>query len=328
MYKILLTIFALFVVGHSYSQFIRADHKKAALIYHRPVIVTLFDIAEAETACDSARMQWYNENIVDVMKEHWKLNDSIITMEPKRFVSMIGSKSPEYAVFTAKPSREGQQSSSDIFWYRSFTFMLYLSEDGMRIDPEMVDRNSPLIPDSDNSGQLLRGRYIFKLSMVDFRLSISDLVFVIGQFNYKVQEALDKRYSKRGLFGEKIPTELTASLQTRTLLIPNDLFAEEMNEEQVGKLYRYPFRICSQEEINSVISSKEENMAYIHYFWSDQERMFLGAVIDTHNGNVLAMLKPRTTKLKESECLPAGTSYRTLLQIKSNPLKRLSRAIR
>ena len=243
MYKILLTILVLFFTSHSYSQFIRADHKKAALIYHRPVIVTLFDLAEAENACDSARMQWYNENIVDLMKKHWKLNDSIITMEPKRFFSMIGSKSPEYAVFTAKPSREGQQSSSDIFWYRSFTFMLYLSEDGMRIDPEMVDRSSPLIPDSDNSGHLLRGRYIFKLSLANPQLSTDDIVFVIRQFNYKVHEALDKRYSKKGLFGEKVSPELTASLQTRTLLIPNDLFVEEINEEQIGKLYGHPFRV-------------------------------------------------------------------------------------
>jgi hypothetical protein len=164
--------------------------------------------------------------------------------------------------------------------------------------------------------------------MADFRLSISDLVFVIRQFNYKVQEALDKRYSKKGLFGEKVPPELTVSLQSKTLLIPHDLFGEELNEEQVGKLYSHPFRLCSQEEINSAISSKEENLAYFHYFWSDQERMFLGGVVDTQNGNVLATLKPRAVNLANSECLPPGTSYRTLIGMKSGQLKRLSKAIK
>jgi hypothetical protein len=310
------------------AQFIRADYKKASIMYHRPVIVSLVDLSEAANECDSAYMQWYNQTIVDLMKEHWKLNDSIMTMDPMRYTSMIGSKSPEYAVFMVKPSREGQQSSNDIFWYRSFTFILFLSEDGMRIDPEIVDRSSPIIPDSDNSGHLLRGRYIFKLSMANSQLSISDLIFVINQFNYKVQEALEKRYSKKGLYGEKVPPELTASLKNKTLLIPKGLFDEELDSADMAKLYKHPFRICSQEDIQSTISSRDENMAYFHYFWSDQERMFLGGIVDTHNGNVLAMLKPRAAILKDSDCLQAGTSYRTLLEVKSNQLKRLNRAIK
>ncbi len=98
------------------------------------------------------------------MPKYWTLNDSVIFMERRLLTSIVGSKSPEYAVFSAKPSQEGQQSSNDIFWSRSFTFMLFLSEDGRRLDPDLVDRNSPIIPDTDNGGQLLRGRYIFKLS--------------------------------------------------------------------------------------------------------------------------------------------------------------------
>ena len=90
----------------------------------------------------------------------------------------------------------------------------------MRIDPEMVDRNSPIIPDTDNTGHLLRGRYVFKLSMADFHLSVADIRFVIGQFNKKVQLALDKRYAKKGLYGENVPKELTSSLRSKILLLP------------------------------------------------------------------------------------------------------------
>ena len=163
--------------------------------------------------------------------------------------------------------------------------------------------------------------------MANSQLSVDDIVFVIKQFNYKVQEALDKRYSKKGLYGEKVPDELTASLKTKTLLIPEGIFDVEIDTAGIGKLYKYPFRLCSQQEIRSAISAAEENTAYFQYFWSDHERMFLGGVIDTHNGNVLAMLKPRATSLRESECLPEGTSYRTLIRMKSKQLKRLSRAI-
>ena len=236
-----LLIIILILVGNLQvqAQFIRADYKKAEIMYHRPVIISMFDLSLAENGCDSAHMQWYNENILAVMKEHWKLNDSIILMGRKRLSSIIGSKSPEYAVFMARPSREGQQSSNDIFWYRSFTFMLFLSEDGMRMDPELVDRSSPLIPDTDDSGHLLRGRYIFKISMADMRLSVDDLVFVISQFNNKVQEALEKRYSKKGLFGEKVAVELSSSLKTKTLLIPDNLYTEEIDEDQLKKVYKF-----------------------------------------------------------------------------------------
>jgi hypothetical protein len=164
--------------------------------------------------------------------------------------------------------------------------------------------------------------------MADPHLSTSDLIFVIRQFNYKVQEALDKRYSKKGLYGEKVPAELTSSLKNKTLLIPKGMFEEETDSVEIAKRYEYPFRLCSHEEIQTAISSDVANMAYFHYFWSDQERMFLGGVIDTHSSNILAMLRPRSVTLKDSDCLPAGTSYQNLIHLKSSQLKRLSRMIK
>ena len=121
---------------------------------------------------------------------------------------------------------------------------------------------------------------------------------------------------------------MTASMKNKTLLIPDNIFFEDMDVVEIGKLYKYPFRLSSQEKIQSAISSAEENTAYLHYFWSDQDRMFLGGVIDTHNGNILATLKPRAVSLEDIECLQAGTSYRTLIRMKSSQLKRLSRAIK
>ena len=328
MNRLLIIIIILFANLQIQAQFIRADYKKAGIMYHRPVIVPMLDLSLAENECDLAQMHWYNNNIKALMKEHWRLNDSIITMDEKRLTSIIGSKSPEYAIFLAIPSREGQQSSSDIFWYRSFTFMLFLSEDGMRMDPDMVDRASPLIPNTDNSGQLLRGRYIFKLSMANFHLSVNDLVFVISQFNNKVEESLEKRYSKKGLYGEKVAEVLTSTLKSKTLLIPDNLYAEGIDETRIANVYKHPFRICTQEEITSLINERKENTAYIHYFWSDQERMFLGGIVDAQSGDVLAMLKPRSVRLEHSDCLMPGSSYRSLIRIKPDQLKKLSRNIK
>ena len=55
--------------------------------------------------------------------------------------------------------------------------------------------------------------------------------------------------------------------------------------------------------------------------------MFLGGVIDIQTGNVLAMLKPGAASLKHSECLQAGSTYRTLIRMRAKQLKRLSRSI-
>lgn len=312
----------------SHAQFLRADFKKAELIYHRPVAVALLDLEDARDECDSLRVMWFNETIREVMPRYWTLNDSVIFMEKRLLTSIIGSKSPEYAVFSAKPSQEGQQSSNDIFWSRSFTFMLFLSEDGRRLDPNLVDRNSPIIPDTDNGGQLLRGRYIFKLSFTDHGLSEEDLIFAIEQFNDKVTLALERRYSKKGVYAQKIPKGISASLQNMTLLIPDDLDPEGIDENIVSKYYEHPFRIASQDEITTAIRDKEENAAYIHYIWSDQERMFLGSVIGTQNGALLAVLKAGSVKVEKADCLPSGISYRTILRMKAKKLRGLSRQVK
>jgi len=296
-------------------------------MYHRPVVFSPFELSDSEDDCEFILMAWLNKTMQEVMPEYWKLNDSIIFMERRMLSSIIGSKSPEYAVFSARSSQEGQQSSNDIFWSRSFTFMLFLSEDGMRLDPKLVDRNSPLIPDTEDGGQLLRGRYIFKLSFADMRLSKNDIIFAIKQFNDKVELALERRYSKKGVYAQKIPRQVTSALKEKTLLLPLDLDPEGISKELVEKYYKHPFQIMSQEQIEDEISSASENKAYLHYIWSDHERMFLATIIDMHTGELLAVMKPGSVKLSHTDCLSAGTSYRTLIRMKAKKLKSLSRMI-
>jgi len=326
--RILLIATFILIALQSFSQFIRADYKKAELIYHRPVVVPIFDLADAKNACDSTHMIWFNETMQELMPRYWELNDSVIFMEKRMLASIIGSRSPEYAVFSARVSREGQQSSNDIYWYDSFTFMLFLSEDGKRLDPDMVDRNSPIIPDTENGGQLLRGRYIFKLSFANMYLSKSDILFAIRQFNDRVKLALEKRYPKRGLFAQRIPREITATLKTKTLLIPDDLDPAGTDIKTIEKYYKHPFALVSQEEIEAARSSAAENTAFLHYLWSDNERMFLGAVLDAQTGELLAVLKPNAIKLAHSDCLSVNASNRTLIRMKAKRLKGLSGTIK
>jgi len=322
-------IIALIIIAlQSQAQFLRADYKKADIMYHRPLIVALLDLQDAEDACDSIHMSWYNEKIREIVPKYWTLNDSIIFMEKRMLRSIIGSRSPEYAVLRAQTSLEGQQSSNDIFWSRSFTFMLFLSEDGQRLDPEMVDRNSPLVPDTDMGGHLLRGRYIFKLSFNDYQLSTGDLIFVINQFNNSVNLALERRYSKKGVYAQKVPKEITYLLKSKTLLIPDNLYEEGVDEPVVAKYYVHPFRIVSQEEITNAIINQDENAAYIHYLWSDAERMFIGNVIDTKSGELMAVLKSGAVRLEKTECLDTDISYRTLIRIQPKKLKGLSRMVK
>lgn len=327
MYKTF-AILALMLWGiSSYGQFLRADHKKAALIDHRPLLVALFDTEQAENEKDSLQMAWYNESIRMVLEKHWTLNDSIIFAGPKRVHSIIGSKSADYAVLLGKHAREGQQSSSDIFWYDSFTFLFFLSEDGIRLNPEMVDRASPLIPDHNTSGQLLRGRYIYKISLFNEYLSVNDLVFAIRNIRERVNEALEEKYSKRGMYAAKVPKEARSTLAGKTLLIPDNLAPEGINRETIAQYYEHPFRICSQNDIEKAIGRRAENTAYLHFLWSDRERMFTGMVIDAESGKVLASFPPNAVRMeKDFHALP-GISYRSGLSMKPSRLKSLSRKI-
>ncbi|MCK4569178.1 MAG: hypothetical protein KAT76_02750 [Bacteroidales bacterium] len=328
---ITITIFLLIAL-QSHAQFLRADYKKAEELRYRPVIVALFDMEEeAGTYCDSIHMAWYNEKIREIFTQHWTLSDSIVFMKSRRVASIIASKSHDYVIFSAGPSREGQQSSSEVFWFPSFTFMLYLSEDGKRFDSRMVDRSlysSPLMPDMEMTGQLFRGKYIFKLSFAGLSLSENDLVFALNQFCSKINSALPEKKSKGGIYAKKIPKVVSATLKSKTLLIPYDLDPEGIDDNTVAKYYKHPFRIATQEEIENAISSKAENTAYLHYLWSDQQRMFTVAVIDAQSGDLLAVPGPGVARLNKADCQDPGSSYRKLIRIKIKKLKNLSRLIK
>lgn len=326
--KLIIFLSLLVPASQAHSQFLRADHKKAEAMYHRPLAVVLFDLNECESQCDSIHMAWYNEKIREVLPASWELNDSIIFMESRMARSVILSKDNDYVMLTAGISSEGQQSSGEIFWYSSFSFMLFLSEDGRHLSGDRVDRSSPLIPDHEFSGHLLRGRYIFKFSFAEISISENDLAFAISVINNKVELALEKGYPKKGLYADRVGKEDTHSLKDMVLLIPEELDGAGVTAKKVNAFYDFPFRIASGHEIEKAIRMKEQNTAYLHYLWSDRARMFLGMVVDTESNKVLAEFKPMAVSLDGQDCLPAGTSYRTTLRMKLKKLKALNRMIK
>lgn len=314
-----------FFVGQAYSQFVRADYKKAAALKNRPLIVALFDLEEEPgTYCDSLHMAWYNSHIKEIFEAHWTLSDSIIYMRSKRVAKFIAIKSHDYVIFSVGPSREGQQSSGDVFWFPSYTFMMYLSEDGKKFESKMVDRglySEPLVPDMEMTGQLFRGKYIFKLSMADVCISKNDIVFALHQFNDKIREALRDKKPKGDIYGRKIPKEISITLKDKTLLLPEMLEEEKLSEEKIKRYYKHPFKILPQEEINAAIATNTANTVYLHYLWSDHERMFQGMLIDAENHVVLSVFRPGHIIFKSEKCPPAGTSYRERIQLSAKRLK-------
>ncbi|MCK5699738.1 MAG: hypothetical protein KAI29_01230, partial [Cyclobacteriaceae bacterium] len=93
----------------------------------------------------------------------------------------------------------------------------------------------------------------------------------------------------------------------------------------IGKYYNHPFRIATQEEIKEAISSGDKNIAYLHYLWSDHERMFQGVVINAENSEVLQVFKVGAIKFSSKDCPPVGSSYRDQIMMKVKRLKGLSR---
>lgn len=309
----------------SEAQFLNADHKKAEELKHRPLIVALFDPAEeAKTHCDSLHMVFYNEHIRKVFSDHWKLSDSIIFMRSKRVASIIAAKSNDYVIFSAGPSVEGQQSSSEVFWFPSFTFMLYLSEDGKRFDSKMVDRalySSPLVPDIEMTGHLSRGKYIFKLSLYEKYIAENDLIFVLTQFSNQISEALKAQKTRGGIYAKRLPDNIRDQLKTRTLLIPLGMDPEVESEQDISRYYNFPFRLTSHQEIERTINEEKADYAYIHYLWSDHQRMFQAYVIDAETKEVLSVFKAGNIEIDLEKCLPAGTSYRKNITFSVKRLK-------
>lgn len=311
---------------HSSGQFVRADYKKALELEHRPLIVMLFDLAkDARTQCDSTHMAFYNETMREILPEYWTLSDSIIFMKSSRVERIIESKSKEYVIFSSGYAREGQQSSGDVFWYPSFTFMLFLSEDGMRFDGSMIDRGnfrSPYIADQEMTGQLFRGKYIFKLSFFNYALSENDILLVMKQFTANIEEALKQKYPKGGIYAGKMDKDMVASLKNYTLLVPSGIYEEGISRKKIESFYDHPFRIAGEEEIRQFISLNTEGMAYIHYLWSDHMRMFQAFIIDAGSKDIIAVFRPGKVSIG-NDCMPAGKSYRAHIEMHPKHLKRL-----
>ena len=139
----------------------------------------------------------------------------------------------------------------------------------------------------------------------------------------KIEKALLDKSPKGGIYAKKIPKENSAKLKDKILLIPDDLVPEGIDSDLAGRYYKHPFRIATQEEIEVVISLHTENTAYLHYLWSDRERMYVGTVIDAHSGELMGTLGPGAARIKKPDCLPPGTSTRTLLRMKAKKLKEI-----
>lgn len=327
MRKILIFIIFAFAASLSFGQFLHADHKKAAELKHRPLIVSLFSLEEeAISHCDSIHMEFYNMKIRELVSQYWTLSDSIIFMRSKKVESIISSKSTDYVILSAGSSKEGQQSSNDIFWYPSFTFMLFLSEDGMRFDGSIIDRghySTPYLTDLEMTGQLFRGKYIYKMSFYDMALSENDLRFCLDQFTKSISDAIAKKYPKGGIYAKKPDKKAAAALKDKTLLVPDNIGTEEVNNKLVSRYYDHSFQICSEAEISRAIAESDTAKAYIHYLWSDHLRMYQAFIIDTETKEVITSFRPGQVDINTQDCLPAGTSYRNRIRLNLKHLKRL-----
>jgi hypothetical protein len=157
--------------------------------------------------------------------------------------------------------------------------------------------------------------------MYEKYLSEEDLIFVVTQFNRQINEALNQQKTRGGIYAKKISDETTDKLKTKTLLIPNNLDPDIKDETEMSMYYGYPFQLASQEEINSIISEGKAGYAYIHYLWSDHQRMFQAGVIDAATKELLAVFKPGNIEIHSEKCPAAGTSYRSKISFRAKRLK-------
>jgi hypothetical protein len=152
-------------------------------------------------------------------------------------------------------------------------------------------------------------------------ISENDLIFVITQFGNQISEARKVQKTRGGIYARRLADDVKEKLKTKTLLIPVGMDPEVESEQDITRYYSFPFRLASQEDIKRIIAEENTDYAYLHYLWSDHQRMFQAFVIDAATKEVLSVFKAGSIEIDLENCLSVGTSYREKFTFNAKRLK-------
>lgn len=243
-----------------------------------------------------ADLELYNENIKKAIAEYWPYNAA--TAEYKTYKEILALKkkgNKKYTVVycvTAEPGYSSAYSySNGLSWDKD-------------IKKDYEDRKE------DNFTHFVvtliekfEDKPVYYTPLFDVFPSKSSLINAIANtclyFDTRIKIKKNGEKVKPGEEMNKIIEENAPALEKRTLLIKKEWLDKELTEAKIKELYPYDFKICTKEEMEEAILSKDKTKAYfvvlpIVFTGSKTYHFYYHYVFDCQNSHIMSFVTPST----------------------------------
>jgi hypothetical protein len=254
-----------------------------------------------------------NSNVVEHLKKHWKLNDEVIGKTADEITAMLTPENAfKYLVLTGDQREEYRKSQGKIQQGTIMSIVLYTGEHAGNRNNLDLDRS-----------------WLCKMGLPSCLVSEQEIQFfaqhISNQIDFvKTQSASGNRKKST------LQTQDVLSLKTKTLLIPENKI--DVDQQDIERYYKAPFKLASTSEIKSAISSNQEATAYLTVLWSDKQFRWILTAIDCKTGVILNYskydaFKPNFLKSKFSPESDFLSIYRAKANIGLMEIKYLGKEI-
>lgn len=297
---IIALVFSFVLPKASFSQFWLPTKDKAALIEGRTLLVETEDFV-----C--------NQNMVDHLKKHWKLNTEIKGMTANEITALLTPENArKYLVLTGDEREETRSSKGKYEFGKTISIVLYPGENAGRRNDINIDRE-----------------WICKMALPSCLVAEEEVLFFSQQMALQVQMVQGHTASSNRK-KMVINKDLTLSLKDKTLLLDKETTSTSPNE--FSKYYSGKAELVDRSVIKNAINNKEAGKVYLSIIWNDKAFKWYIVAIDCQTGNILASckvdgFKPNLMKKKFDASTQFLPLYRAKYSVGLMPIKYLGKAI-
>lgn len=255
-----------------------AKKKHYSFTVGRILIVEFEEPRKKATEGEIQRINEKNAEFLELVKQYWKLNDSIITMTRKEIFKIKWPIIRNYIVIALdKEQTKIADLKSPAPQYYSDLLNTWKYEK-MMITASL-------------------GEFKFKGRLLGFELlsenyTKADIINGINHIQYLIEKGIAQKRRK------EIFNEIKANsyiIKEKTLLIDTTKFAKLLKREKIPEVYTFPYKFVGPDEVNEAIINNDPNYLYIYSRVPDFRKLykFMHILVNAEDGNYVGYSYPK-----------------------------------
>lgn len=195
-----------------------------------------------------------NKNFADGITQYWKISGGEVQYKTLDEVNDIEDKK-NYAVLfcrTVGPDdlNSTYQTKNGVMWWPDFKEVAH--------DKDFAGKTTVI-------GMALLDRFnktpFYQIPMPDIYPSKEDIKYALNEANNYLDYRINHRNDKAQKLDEQMLQENQPTLKDKTLLLRRDQLDRKLTEEQIKKIYPYPFMIAGKDTIDRAIDANDAKYA-------------------------------------------------------------------